>query len=97
MSKLYFGLDVGSVSVDAALITADGEVTWSLYRRHKGAPLLVAAEVIDQALARAEGTLAGMGTTGSGGKLVARYVGGSFVNEIVAATKACMRFYPTAR
>jgi predicted CoA-substrate-specific enzyme activase len=97
MSKLYFGLDVGSVSVDAALVTAEGEVAWSLYRRHKGAPLLMAADVIDEALARAEGTLAGMGVTGSGGKTVAEHVGGSFVNEIVAATKACMRFYPTAR
>ena len=98
MSKVYLGLDVGSVSVDAALVDENGEIAWSLYRRHKGSPLLVAAEVIEEALSRLDGVeLSGMATTGSGGKLVAEHCGATFVNEIVAATRACARLYPDAR
>ncbi len=98
MSKVFLGLDVGSVSVDAAMVNESGEITWSLYRRHKGAPLLVAADIIDEALSRLDGTeLAGMATTGSAGKLVAQHCGATFVNEIVAATRACSRLHPDAR
>ncbi len=98
MNKLYLGIDVGSVSVDAALVTPAGEVAWDLYRRHRGSPLEVAARVIDEALERLEGgKLAGLAATGSGGKLVAEQAGGIFVNEIVAASRACARFHPGAR
>ena len=98
MSTVYLGIDVGSVSVDAALLDARGEVLWDLYRRHKGAPLAAAAAVIDEACARAPGgQVAGLATTGSGGKLVAEVAGGSFVNEIAAAVRAVARFCPQAR
>ena len=98
MEKLYLGIDVASVSVDAALVTAGGEVVWDLYRRHRGSPLTVAAETIDEALGRLGGReLAGLAATGSAGKLVAEQAGGTFVNEIVAASRACARFHPQAR
>ncbi len=98
MESLYLGIDVGSVSVDAALVTSDGEVIWDIYRRHRGSPLVVAAETIDAALAKINGgKLAGLATTGSGGKLVAEQVGGTFINEVGAAARACARFHPEAR
>ena len=97
-NRAYLGIDVGSVSVDAALVDARGVVLWDLYRRHKGEPLVVAAAAIDEALAKAPGgKVAGMAATGSGGKLVAELAGGQFVNEIAAAVRAVGHFYPEAR
>ena len=98
MSRVFLGVDVGSVSVDVALVGENGEVLWDLYRRHKGSPLEVAAGAIDEAMERLDGReLAGLAATGSGGKVVAEHAGGIFVNEIVAAGRACSRFHPEAR
>ena len=97
MSSLYLGIDVGSVSVDAALLDADGRILWTSYRRHKGTPLVVAAETLEEGLERLDGgELVGLGATGSGGKLVAELAGGLFVNEIVSASRACARLHPEA-
>ncbi|MBI5242846.1 MAG: CoA activase [Elusimicrobia bacterium] len=96
MSRLSLGIDVGSVSVNAALIGEDGDVLWDLYRRHKGDPLAATADALEEALSRAGGALR-LSATGSGGKLVAELCGGAFVNEIAAATRAVSRYYPQAR
>ncbi|MHC4917254.1 MAG: BadF/BadG/BcrA/BcrD ATPase family protein, partial [Planctomycetota bacterium] len=95
---LCLGVDIGSVSVDAALVDGRGHLLWHCYRRHRGSPLTVAADVIDEAMRRLEGRrLAGAATTGSGGKLVAEKTGCVFVNEIVAAGRACSALHPEAR
>jgi activator of 2-hydroxyglutaryl-CoA dehydratase len=45
--KFFLGLDVGSISVKAALIDEEGRLADSLYLRHQGRPFIV----LDKALA----------------------------------------------
>jgi activator of 2-hydroxyglutaryl-CoA dehydratase len=43
--RLALGIDVGSVSVDAAVLDQDGRILETRYVRHKGKPMQAAAEV----------------------------------------------------
>ncbi|MDI6784362.1 MAG: acyl-CoA dehydratase activase, partial [bacterium] len=95
MNVYFLGIDVGSVSVNLALLDESGKVIFHSYTRHKGQPI----QTVFQALQQLEnGTnLAGVACTGSGGKLVAEILGCQFVNEIIAATKSTAALYPHLR
>jgi predicted CoA-substrate-specific enzyme activase len=51
MRKLL-GIDLGSVSVDIAVIDENGEIIETIYERHHGQPMSVAAELLRKTLAR---------------------------------------------
>ncbi len=94
------GIDVGSVTVNVARVSADGEVLAALTERAHGRP----AEAIQRALERltAEGDavaeVEAVGVTGSGRQLAAAVVGADVVkNEITAHYVGATRFVPDAR
>ncbi len=90
MEPLYLGLDIGSVSVNTVLLNGNGEVVWGDYTRHQGQPLATAYRILQDL----PGSPQGLGTTGGGGKLASRLLGGIFVNEVVAQAKAMGKFHP---
>jgi predicted CoA-substrate-specific enzyme activase len=82
------GLDIGSTSTKAAMLGEDGTVLADLYRRTSGNPIL-ATQKIFACLARAAGEnefkVIGVGTTGSGRKMIGAIVGADrVINEITA-------------
>ncbi len=86
----WLGIDVGSTSTKAVLVGDDNQVILDLYRRTAGDPI-GAARLLLQAigdLVRERGVtveICGMGTTGSGRKLVGTLFGADRVcNEITA-------------
>lgn len=92
------GLDVGSVSVNLVAIRPDGELVLDEYIRHNGRPAEKAAAAL-AAVTQKYG-LAGISqvsVTGTGGMVVARHTGATFVNEIAAAAAAVARLYPHAK
>lgn len=100
MSKGPFalGIDVGSVSVDLAVLTGEGEVVETQYVRHRGHPNRVAAEAIREVLSRFQPyQFALVAATGTGGQVVAERLGGLLVNEVVAQALATGTLYPQAR
>jgi predicted CoA-substrate-specific enzyme activase len=98
LTPLYLGIDVGSVSVNVALIDEAGNILREDYLRHKGHPMRVAAEGVQAALAGVDPQqIKGIATTGTVGRIVARLLGGVFVNEVVAQAAATSRLHPEVR
>ncbi|OPY04686.1 MAG: Activator of (R)-2-hydroxyglutaryl-CoA dehydratase [Syntrophorhabdus sp. PtaB.Bin184] len=87
------GIDIGSVSVNVAVVNENGKVVKSQYIRHKGKPFVVAKEAIEEAAGAYEVEF--IATTGTGAKVFASLVGAAFVNEIVAISRAMGKLYPS--
>lgn len=98
MSDVFVGLDVGSVSVDVAVLDANGEILRARYLRHRGHPMQQAADAL-QSVVNEYGRehIAGVAATGNGGRVVASMLGIPFINEVVAQAAATGRLYPQAR
>ncbi len=96
--KLYLGIDIGSVSVDTVILDQRGKVLEDHYNRIAGQPVGTVVRVLRDIFTRhSPEQIAGVATTGSGGRLIASLLGGDFVNEVIAQAKAIARFYPDVR
>ncbi|MBI5479048.1 MAG: hypothetical protein HY906_09340, partial [Deltaproteobacteria bacterium] len=99
--RVFMGIDVGSTSTKAVLMSEAGQVVADLYRKTLGDPVgatkkLFVALVDLAAHRRAQLTILGCGTTGSGRKLVGEVVGAdAIINEISAHVAGAMSVDPT--
>ncbi|MCD6405976.1 MAG: CoA activase [Planctomycetes bacterium] len=97
-SRLSVGLDIGSISVNVVVLSADGEVIFEEYVRHSGKPVEQAAAALARIIEQYNaGQIARVALTGSGAKIVAEQTGAAFVNEVAAAARAAHALYPNAR
>ena len=98
MKKLYLGIDVGSVSVNTIIMNDQREVLEEHYTRLKGQPLQTVKRILEEILERISAEqFHSLSFTGIGGKLFSELLGGNFVNEIIAQTRAVQHFYPQVR
>jgi predicted CoA-substrate-specific enzyme activase len=92
------GMDVGSTTVKAVLVE-DDRIVWQDYQRHHTRQ----AEKVLEFLSRMEnecGLEPGRDVvlcTGSGSGLIAPFIGGKFVQEVVAVATAVEKFHPDVR
>ena len=91
------GVDVGSVSVDVAILDGSGQILETSYIRHKGRPMQVAADAIQQLTAKYGDRIGLCATTGTGGRLVADLLDGVFVNDVIAQAAATAHLHPEVR
>ncbi|MEE8324091.1 MAG: acyl-CoA dehydratase activase [Candidatus Humimicrobiaceae bacterium] len=93
---LYLGYDIGSISVNRAILDESGKIISVLpYTRHQGDPLkLVKTDLKKVFNESGEGDIIGICFTGSGGKDLAGHIGINFVNEIEAVTGAVKKICP---
>jgi len=95
----YIGIDIGSTSTKAALVSGD-RVIGGFYTRTSGRPLEATRaifESIDDIVQRKNITLSisGAGTTGSGRKFIGRLIGADLVvDEITAHARAAFELNP---
>jgi len=88
--EVVMGLDVGSTSTKALLIDSGEQVVADFYRRTAGDPILATKRIFQAILSAASARnsrveVKGVGTTGSGRKLVGSVVGADrVINEITA-------------
>jgi len=96
--KLYIGYDIGSISVNRAVLDSGHAVIDVLpYNRHHGEPLDVVKNDLAGLLKKYGGDkIWGLAFTGSGGKGVAFGVGARFINEIEALMNASRHLIPDA-
>ena len=95
--KVYLGIDVGSVSTNLVLVDPGGEVLFTLYDRGEGNPIRSVQACLRRLEAEGPGpvTIAGVGATGSGGRLISTVVGADlFKNEITAHACAAIHLHP---
>lgn len=96
--QFLVGIDVGSVSVNVAVLDDDGQVVREKYIRHHGHPMATAASALKEVLAEfGQENIELIGATGTGGRIVCDIIGGAFVNEVVAQAKAAAALYPQVR
>ncbi len=92
--EVILGLDIGSTSTKAVLLDPDGDVAGWVYRRTAGDPIRAVQLVFEafRELQRRGGfevAIRGVGTTGSGRKMIARVIGADLaLNEITAHATA---------
>jgi predicted CoA-substrate-specific enzyme activase len=95
---LYLGIDVGSVSINLALVRPDRSVAWTRYLRHFGRSMQVVREALESLLAEiSPDSIRGVAATGAGGNLLAELLDARAVNEVVAQSKATAHLHPEAR
>ncbi len=88
------GVDIGSVSVNVAVLDEKGDIAEDRYVRHKGKPMHTAGAVVEELQAAYGSEIEFVAVTGAGGKTFAQLVGASFTNEIIALTKAFHHLLP---
>ena len=99
---LHIGIDVGSTTVKLAIMDAELNVRYSIYRRHHADVRATIVEVLEGAAEACDpvtGALFGDETmtiaiTGSGGLLLAQWLDLDFVQEVIASKTAVKTFIP---
>jgi predicted CoA-substrate-specific enzyme activase len=96
--RLVLGLDLGSVSLNSVVLSQEGEVLEDRYTRTKGLPMETSLSVLQDLFARyPAASFKAVGVTGSGGKILARLLGGLFANEIISQAKAMETLHPEVK
>ncbi|MDD4462157.1 MAG: BadF/BadG/BcrA/BcrD ATPase family protein, partial [Eubacteriales bacterium] len=87
------GLDIGSTTIKAAVLSQD-RLVFSLYRRHHSDIMRELSRVFQECAAALPGASVRLSVTGSGGVNVAQALGLPFVQEVIAETEAIQRYHP---
>lgn len=96
MTEVYLGVDIGSVSTNIAVLSADGKLITKQYMRTNGQPI----ECVQNGLRNLKQQMpdievSGIGTTGSGRQLAGILLGADVVkNEITAHATASIHYNP---
>lgn len=95
MSNIFHvGIDIGSTTVKLVILNGQQEMIYSKYERHYADIKQKLMQILRDASKIIKDTKVTMMITGSGGMSIARSIGVSFTQEVVAATKAVKTFYP---
>ncbi len=98
--EAYLGADIGSTSTKLALLDRKGEIRLGLYTRTKGNPIDAFQRLLKGIRKVCKNKkidihLLGLGTTGSGRKLISHFAGADIVkNEISAHLKGAVKTFP---
>lgn len=91
---LHIGIDVGSTTVKLAILDGSNEIKYSLYRRHHADVRATIVEVLEEAAKDYGDKAMTIAITGSGGLLLAQWLGIEFVQEVIASKTAVEIFIP---
>jgi len=95
-NKTFMGIDIGSVSLNIAVIDKELRLLESVYERTRGQPIPVLIDVLED-LEEDFPELCGAVCTGSGRNLIADVMGADKENEIISQAKAIAYFHPGVR
>ena len=95
--RIHVGIDIGSISVNTVALDDEHRILYERYSYCHGQPFRRVLEVFEELERRFGSELASLSFTGSGGEKAAELLGGGFVNEVVAQSRAVSELYPSAR
>lgn len=90
----HIGIDVGSTTVKFAILDENNEVKFSIYRRHHADVRATIIEVLGEAAKDYGDVPMTIAITGSGGLLLAQWLGLEFVQEVISSKMAVETFIP---
>lgn len=91
---LWGGLDIGSTTVKLVLLDEALSIQFSEYRRHGAEIRQTALNLLGEARQALGNINIKLQITGSGGLLLAEQIGVSFIQEVIAGTRAIERTFP---
>ncbi len=100
---VFAGIDIGSTSTKIAVLNNEGNILFGLYTRTKGNPISAFKNLLEgitlmQSERNIKFNFKGLGTTGSGRKLVGQFAGADIVkNEITAHLKGAIKEFPDVK
>ncbi len=93
-----FGFDIGSISINTVVIDSDSKIIQDRYDYCHGKPFEKLKEILNiLGKTYSQEQFGHLSFTGTGGKLAAELLGGTYVNEIVAQSTSVSRLYPQVR
>jgi predicted CoA-substrate-specific enzyme activase len=96
--KFQFGFDIGSISINTVVMDESSTIITDRYDYCHGKPFEKLKEILDELEKEySKDQFAHLSFTGTGGKLAAQLLDGSYVNEIVAQSTSVSRLYPQVR
>ena len=97
-TRVYLGIDIGSVSLNLVLLDDDLKVVRERYVRTRGKPLETALEALEALLAEVPATdIEGVAFAGAGTAVLGELYGIKPVNEVIAQAKATATLHPDVR
>ena len=96
-NPLHIGIDVGSTTVKLAVLDEAHDIKWAVYRRHHADVRATILEVLQEAAGEFGNERMTIAITGSGGLLLAQWLGIDFVQEVIASKTAVETFIPQHR
>ncbi|RLA87716.1 MAG: CoA activase, partial [Deltaproteobacteria bacterium] len=98
MSKLFLGIDVGSVSANTVIMDEKANILEEHYDRIMGQPLKKVMEILKDVTKRYPyKDFERIAFTGNGGNLLAHILNAHFANEIIAQANSVYRFFPDVK
>ena len=91
---LRIGVDVGSTTVKLLVLDETDAIVYSVYRRHHSDIRATIIGIVDEALQQVGDRPATVTITGSGGLLLANWLGVPFIQEVIANKTAIERIIP---
>ena len=92
--NLHIGIDVGSTTVKLAILDDADQIRYAVYRRHHADVRATIVEVLSEAARDFGNKRMTIAITGSGGLLLAQWLGIEFVQEVIASKTAVETFIP---
>ncbi len=93
-----FGFDIGSISINTVVMDKDGRIVEERYDYNHGKPFEKLKEILDKlGESYSQEQFEHISFTGTGGKLAAELLHGSYVNEIVAQSTSVAKLNPQVR
>ena len=93
-ARLRLGIDVGSTTVKLSVIDERGNLVYANYERHHTDIKATAREIFEKAQRVLGDTPMRVSITGSGGMLLAKWLGLEFVQEVIASKRAVETLIP---
>jgi predicted CoA-substrate-specific enzyme activase len=95
MNKLFHvGIDIGSTTVKVVILNGNMDIVYSKYERHFADIKKKLQHMLHDAYKKLADAQLTIMITGSGGMNIAKSMGVSFTQEVIAATKAIKTYYP---
>jgi len=94
----FIGLDIGSTSINVVIVDDARNILFEKTERHRGEPIKGVHTILSSLFEDVpQASIQSISVTGSAGKLIAHLLNATFVNEIIAHSRAVAHLYPFAR
>lgn len=94
LDVINIGIDIGSTTVKLVVLDDNNEILYSRYERHHANINETLKMLVTEAYSKFENVKVTVSITGSGGMSLAQALRVSFVQEVIASTKAVKTFDP---